>query len=187
MPFWAGMDTISRSKVKRIAIVGPECTGKTTLAEALAQHYKTAWVPEFARTYLDQLGRPYTQEDLLCIAHGQIKWEDEYALQANHLLICDTNLLVIKIWSEFKYGTCHPDIISKMTKRHYDLHLLTHPDIPWEDDPQREHPDKRELLFSIYKNEIERLNVACAEIFGPPEERLKKAVSAIDLILLNKQ
>lgn len=187
MPFWAGMDTISHPKVKRIAIVGPECTGKTTLAEALAQHYQTVWVPEFARTYLDELGRPYTQEDLLDIAHGQIKWEDEYALQANNLLICDTNLLVIKIWSEFKYGNCHSEIIHAVHSRHYDLHLLTHPDVPWEDDPQREHPDKRDLLFSIYKREIERMNVAYTEIYGSPEERLEKAVSAIDLILLNKQ
>lgn len=185
MPFWAGMDTKRRPKVKRIAIVGPECTGKTTLAGALAEHYKTVWVPEFARSYLDALNRPYVQDDLLHIAHGQIKWEDEYALQANHLLICDTNLLVIKIWSEFKYGTCHPDITSEMTKRQYDLHLLTHPDVPWEDDPQREHPDKRELLFSIYKNEIIGLGVPFAEISGPPDKRLQKAVSAIDLLLSN--
>lgn len=177
------MDTFSRSKVKRIAIVGPECTGKTTLAEALAQHYHTVWVPEYARYYLDTLVRSYVQEDLLHIARGQLQWEDKYAAQANTLLICDTNLLVIKIWSEFKYGNCHPEIIHELHNRYYDLHLLTHPDVPWEDDPQREHPDKRDLLFSIYKEEISRLKVPFAEIFGPADERLMKAISAIDSLL----
>lgn len=186
MPFWVGMDTFKRPKVKRIAIVGPECTGKTTLAEALARHYQTAWVPEYARSYLDKLSRPYVQDDLIHIARGQLKWEDEYAMQAKDILICDTNLLVIKIWSEFKYGSCPPEIIHQLHHRQYDLHLLTHPDVPWEDDPQREHPDKRELLFSIYKQEISKLNVTCTEIFGPPKERLKKAVSTIDLLLPHK-
>ncbi|MDW8330616.1 MAG: ATP-binding protein [Cyclobacteriaceae bacterium] len=180
------MDTISRSKVKRVAIVGPECSGKTTLAEALARHYQTVWVPEYARDYLERLSRPYTQDDLLVIAHGQIQLEDEYAQRTANLLICDTNLLVIKIWSEFKYGTCHPEILHHLHNRHYDLHLLTHPDVPWQDDPQREHPDKRDLLFSIYKSEINKLNVRYEEIFGPTEERMKRATLAIDSILLCK-
>jgi NadR type nicotinamide-nucleotide adenylyltransferase len=179
------MDTESRSKVIRIAIVGPECSGKTTLAEALAHHFQTVWVPEFARTYLDQLNRPYVQDDLRIIAEGQLQWEDQLALKANRLLICDTNLLVIKIWSEFKYGSCHPDIIRQLHNRSFDLHLLTHPDVPWEDDPQREHPDKRDLLFSIYLTEIRRLGVPFVEISGPPEVRMNRAVRAINALLSN--
>ncbi len=186
MPFWYEMNTDIRPKVKRIAIVGPECSGKTALAIALAQHYRTVWVPEYARTYLNGLNRPYQQNDLLIIARGQLTWEEELSQQASGLLICDTNLLVIKIWSEFKYGRCHPEIIRLMRGRHYDLHLLTHPDIPWEDDPQREHPDKRDLLFSIYHQEIIQAGVPFAEIYGSDESRIKKACKAIDFLLLHK-
>jgi NadR type nicotinamide-nucleotide adenylyltransferase len=186
MPFWRTMYSANRPKVKRIAIVGPECSGKTALAQALARHYHTAWVPEFARDYLNTLGRPYTQHDLLIIARGQVQWEEAYSQQATRLLICDTNLLVIKIWSEFKYGSCHPEIIRLMEAQHYDLHLLTHPDVPWEDDPQREHPDKRNLLFSIYRKEIEAQQVPFAEISGMGTQRTEKAIRAIDFLLLNK-
>ncbi len=180
------MDTMSRPKVKRVAIVGPECSGKTTLAQELAQRYQTTWVPEYARTYLNELNRPYTQDDLLIIAQGQLQWEDAHALTANRVLICDTNLLVIKIWSEFKYGNCHPEIIRLMRNRSYDLLLLTHPDVPGEDDPQREHPDKRDMLFSIYRQEVKNVRIPFEEIYGQDPERTDKACRAIDFILLNK-
>jgi NadR type nicotinamide-nucleotide adenylyltransferase len=170
------------SILKRIAIVGPECTGKSTLSSLLAQHYKTTWVPEFARTYLDELKRPYEQDDLLSIARGQLQSEDEHAKKSTNLLVCDTNLVVIKIWSEFKYGSCHPEILQWLTQRYYHLHLLTHVDIPWEYDPQREHPDKREQLYSLYKNELTALQVPFIEIKGTTEERLTTAIKAIELL-----
>ena len=134
----------------KIAIVGPECTGKSELAETLALHYNTAWVPEYARHYIDNLVRPYNESDLVVIAHGQMRLEDEYARDSNRILFCDTTLLVIRIWSEFKFGDCDPSILDELGKRKYDLHLLTYVDIPWQDDPQREHPDKRDQLYQIY-------------------------------------
>ena len=106
------MDTGNSPKVIRVAIVGPECTGKTDLARFLANQYHTAWVPEFARAYLETLNRPYTKEDLTTIATGQLSVENSIAQQANRIVFCDTNLLVVKIWSEFKYGSCAPEINS---------------------------------------------------------------------------
>lgn len=171
------------TRLKRIAIVGPECTGKTHLAIQLAKHYKTVWVPEYARQYINRLNRPYTQADLLKIAKGQTFTEDELALEAKELLICDTNLVVVKIWSEFKYGVCDAEILRMLHGRKYDLHLLTNIDVPWENDPQREHPDQRELLYAHYVNEMENLGAHYTVINGDKKQRLEKAVQAIDKVI----
>jgi NadR type nicotinamide-nucleotide adenylyltransferase len=173
------------SSVKKIAIVGPECTGKTWLSMELARHYQTEWVREYARGYLDKMVRPYEQHDLLTIAQGQMLIEDEFLRDANRVLLCDTNLLVIKIWSEVKYKTIHPWILNEMAKRKYDLHLLTYIDVPWEDDPQREHPDFRNELFTMYKNELDALGVPYTVIKGSMEERLVSAQRAIDNVVMN--
>lgn len=177
------MNTVETEKVKRIAIVGPECTGKTDLAMALASHYQTFWVPEYARNYIDRLERPYIEGDLHTIAQWQLFTEDSLALKANRILICDTDLTIIKVWSEHKYGRVDPKIIALMKARTYDLHLLTYVDIPWEDDPQREHPDKREYFFNLYKRELEQQGILPVEIRGTRAERVDTAITAIDRIL----
>jgi NadR type nicotinamide-nucleotide adenylyltransferase len=171
------------SEIKKVAIIGPECTGKSELSQFLATHYKTEWVPEYARGYIDHLNRPYTQDDLLKIAHGQLRIEDEYAGSAQKVLICDTNLYVIKIWSEFKYGNCAEEILRQIQTRHYDLYLLTYVDIPWQEDPQREHPARREELYEIYQRELKGQDVPFVEIKGEREQRKAAAVQAIDSLL----
>lgn len=174
------MDTGNSPKVIRVAIVGPECTGKTDLARFLANQYHTAWVPEFARAYLETLNRPYTKEDLTTIATGQLSVENSIAQQANRIVFCDTNLLVVKIWSEFKYGSCAPEIITMMKNQQYDLHLLTDVDLPWEDDPLREHPHKRQELFELYKTELESTQTKFVRIQGNYAFRRASAIQAID-------
>jgi NadR type nicotinamide-nucleotide adenylyltransferase len=169
--------------VKKVAIIGPECTGKSELSEFLASHFQTSWVPEYARGYLDNLTRPYNQDDLLLIAHGQLRIEDAWIKNANKVLICDTNLYVIKVWSEFKYHTVHPEILNSLKTRPYDLYLLTNVDIPWQEDPQREHPDKREKLYSIYRNEMLQQTVPFVEISGERDQRRSIAIQAIEKIL----
>lgn len=172
-----------RKKVKKIAIVGPECTGKSTLSEFLAGEFNTEWVPEYARGYLDNLIRPYNQIDLTTIARGQLRIEDQWEQTANEVLFCDTNLLVIKVWSEFKFGNCDPEIIENLQSRHYDLYFLTYIDIPWMEDPQREHPHKREELYNIYLSELQKMNVPFIEIRGEISERRKTAVEAVNRLL----
>lgn len=168
--------------IKKVCVIGPECTGKTDLSQFLAQHYQTSWVEEYARAYLNKLGRAYDQIDLLKIAHGQLRMEDEWVYEANKLLICDTNLIVIKVWSEHKYGNCDPDILKKIAERKYDLYLLTDIDIPWAEDPQREHPDKREYFRDVFQKEIAATGVPFIGISGEREVRRKKAIEAIDAI-----
>jgi NadR type nicotinamide-nucleotide adenylyltransferase len=172
-------------KIKKIAIIGPECTGKSELSKYLSQYFNTSWVAEYARAYLDNLNTPYQESDLVKIAHGQIRLEDEWLSDANQVLICDTNLLVIKIWSNFKYGHCNEEILQMIQKRTYDLHLLTYIDIPWQEDPQREHPEEREVLWKIYKEELELQKTPYVEIKGEREDRRTIAVNAIEQ-LLNK-
>lgn len=174
---------VLKPDIKKVCIIGPECTGKTDLAQYLANHFKTAWVPEYARGYLNKLSHGYQQGDLIKIAHGQIRMEDEWLYESNQVLLCDTNLITIKIWSEHKYGNCPQEILDKHDSRSYDLYLLCYIDVPWENDPQREHPDKREHFWFIYKNEIAKTNVQTIEIGGSWEERRKKAVTAIENLL----
>jgi len=173
------MDAVPLPTVKKVAIIGPECTGKSDLSEYLAEYFKSAWVPEYARGYIDNLVRPYELHDLLTISHGQLRLEDSYIRTANKVLFCDTNLYVIKIWSEFKFGECPSEIVQTISERKYDLYLLTYVDIPWQEDPQREHPDKRDELYQLYLKEMNAQSVPFVEIRGEREFRRKTAVDAV--------
>jgi NadR type nicotinamide-nucleotide adenylyltransferase len=176
----------SFSNIKKVCIIGPECTGKTVLSETLARHLNTVWVEEYARAYLNRLNQPYEEADLIKIAHGQVRMEDEWVKDANRVLVCDTNLIVIKVWSEFKYGHCAKEILNIISERKYDLYLLTYIDIPWIADPLREHPDRREELYNIYLKEMKGQQVPFVEIKGTEEQRLKSALAAVDQYILSK-
>ncbi|PHN02023.1 AAA family ATPase [Flavilitoribacter nigricans] len=167
--------------VKKIVITGPESSGKSTLSQQLAAHYCTQWVPEFARSYLEQLDRPYRQEDLLEIARGQAAMEDRKKLEASQYLFCDTGLEVIKIWSLFKYGTVDQRIEDLLANRSYDFFLLCKPDLEWTPDPLRETPNSEDRwrLFELYRQEIEELDVPFAEIGGQESRRLQLAIAAV--------
>lgn len=163
----------------RISITGPESTGKSSLAEQLASHFDTIAVPEIARQYLNDLGRNYTYEDIAIIAKKQLANENELALQTGNLLICDTDLLVNKVWSHYKFNKCDPWIEERVISHRYDLYLLCDIDLPWEYDPLREHPDKRKELFAIYRQELTELEVNFRIISGTGETRLKNAINAV--------
>lgn len=170
--------------LKKIAIIGPESTGKSTLSEQLANHYKTRWVPEYAREYINQLERPYEEADLLKIAEGQLQSEHMEEKAADDLLFCDTDLYVIKVWSEHKFHTCNPWILQQIAIRKYDLYLLTDIDLPWQNDPQREHPEPRmrEYFYKIYLDIVIHSGVPFTNIRGNYTTRWHKAVAAIESI-----
>jgi NadR type nicotinamide-nucleotide adenylyltransferase len=171
--------------MKKIVVIGPESTGKSTLSEKLAAHFNTVWTPEYAREYLEELERPYERHDLWEIARGQLRLEDKQAKQARELLVCDTDLYVIKVWSEHKYGQVDPRILEQIAARPYDLYLLTYIDIPWEDDPQREYPDPqmREYFYRIYRDIVINAGVPCVYIRGTFEERERKAIAAVESLM----
>lgn len=165
----------------KIVIIGPESTGKSTLTQALASYFNEPWVKEYAREYIDQLDRPYEYGDLLAIAQGQIALEEEMATKVNNFLFCDTDLHVLKIWSQHKFGKTHLWTLEQIRKRKYDLYLITDIDIAWEDDAQREHPDPemRKYFMEMYIKTISETTVPYIILQGNNENRLK---SSIDLI-----
>ena len=168
---------------KKIVVIGPESTGKSTLCEELATKYKTNWVPEFAREYLLKLGRPYTYDDLLIIARGQLEQEDYITSSLKSpLVFIDTDMYVMKVWCEYVFGKCHSFILDEIVKRKYDAYLLCNTDLPWVADELREYPDleSRERLFHMYKDLMINQSTPWCEINGGYVERLQHAVSFID-------
>ena len=187
--------------LKKIVVIGPESTGKSTLCEFLAQHYHSDWVAEYAREYLLTNGKAYTFENLLSIARGQIDLEDKHISSAtvsispqsagefqdavSRPLFIDTDLYVMKVWCEFVFGRCHQWIIDQIAIRNYDLYLLCNTDLPWVRDELREYPDleTREKLFRIYKDILVNQNTPWVEIWGEAGQRAKTAMSAVDELM----
>lgn len=167
------------TRVIRIGVTGPESCGKSTIAELLASKLSCPFVPEYARNYLSNLNRDYRQEDLDEILKGQLEQWD--TLSGEPLVIYDTEILVLKIWSEFKYGNCSKFITNEWLKQHIDLYLLCAPDIPYEEDALRENPDDRELLFELYKNELKQINANYVIIEGDRAKQLEEITSLIQM------
>lgn len=168
--------------VKKIVIIGPESTGKSTLADQLARHYCTSFAPEYAREYIDELQRDYVEEDLSEIAKKQVSLEEKNLMEAkNDLFFCDTDLYVLKVWSEYKYHHCDLWTLQQIAQRKYDLYLLTYIDVPWQPDPQREHPEPamREYFYRIYRDIVVHSGVPWADIRGDHETRMNQGIMAI--------
>ena len=170
------------SMVKKIVILGPESTGKSTLCEALAKHYNTLWCPEYARAYLSEHGTDYNYDNLLTIAKGQLAGEDEYVQKANELLIIDTDMYVMKVWCEYVFNNCHPFILEKINERKYDVYLLCDIDLPWTADEMREYPNKepRKELFMTYKELLINQKTPWGIVSGTGEARTINAVALIE-------
>jgi nicotinamide riboside kinase len=161
------------------------------LCEQLAQHYKCLWCPEYAREHLLTYGTNYNYDDLLTIAKGQLALEDKFIrnsqlkAQSSPLLFIDTEMYVMKVWCEFVFGKCHRFILDQIVERKYDLYLLCNTDLIWTKDELREYPDlkTRQILFLIYKDIMINQSTPWVEISGDPEQRLQKAIRAVETIL----
>ncbi len=183
--------------IKKIVILGPESTGKSTLCKELAAHYQTLWCPEYARAYLLEHGTHYTFDDLLTIAKGQLALEDQtLALleeKQRHYgdptkiwpLFIDTDMYVMKVWCEFVFQKCHRFILDQLVQRRYDQYLLCNVDLPWVKDELREYPDlvTRKKLFRHYKDCMVHQQVPWALISGKANDRLDQAIEVVDQLL----
>jgi len=171
--------------MRKIVIIGPESTGKTTLCSQLAEHYKTCYCPEFAREYLKETRGKYSFHDLLNIAHGQLELEDTMLTQAkNGFYFIDTDMYVMKVWCEVVFETCHTWILKQIALRKYDLFFLCDIDLPWVKDDLREYPDLefRKRLFKMYRDLMVTQKTKWAEISGTHAERLQTAIRIIDTV-----
>ncbi len=174
----------------KVVLFGPESTGKSTLAQQLADHYNTIFVPEFSRIYAEaQLlnQKLLTKDDVLPIAEGQMRLENDLTPKANTLLICDTDLLETKVYSESYYdGFCDPDLEKYAIENFYDLYFLTYIDIPWEADTLRDKPHEREAMFLAFKNALKTYNKPYILLKGTMKERFKLATNQINELIKNK-
>jgi HTH-type transcriptional repressor of NAD biosynthesis genes len=172
--------------VKRVGIVGAESTGKTTLARQLAGHYKTVWVPEHAREYLDAKNARCELSDIAHIARGQMESESRLARRANRVMFCDTDLMTTTVWSDHYFGQCPEWVRRAADGQNYDLCLLTDVDVPWVADPQRDRPHMRDYFHDRFRRELESRRRRFAIINGSFDERLGKAIRAVDALFARR-
>ncbi len=169
--------------MKKIAIIGAESTGKTTLCKQLAEHFNAKWEPELARNYVEQLDRPYRYEDVVQIAKAQIKQQEKYKNETSEeFVFFDTDLIITKVWLQHKYNRVPEFVEERLQKRFFDFYLLCQPDIAWQYDPVRENGNNRQYLHNWYKQEIEKLGTPFAEIGGVEEKRLNNTIKIIQVI-----
>lgn len=175
----------------KVVLFGPESTGKTTLSKQLARHYNSVWVREYAREYLQDKWnnerKTCEPKDLLPIAIGQMKLENESAQKTDSVLICDTDLLETKVYSEAYYsGTCDPILETYALKNVYNLYFLTYIDTPWEADDLRDKPNERVRMFKAFETALKTYQKPYVLLKGSKEERFKLAVQHIDNLLKNE-
>ena len=193
--------------IKKIAVIGPESTGKSTLCNQLSKHFNTIACPEYAREYLNYNGVKYSYNDLLKIAYGQLAMEDccleelknqqldisnkssintPHPETKNTLLFIDTNMYVMKVWYEYVFGRCEYFVLDEIANRKYDLYLLCNIDLPWIADVMREYPDEapRRELYNMYKDILINQSTLWIEITGDYTQRLQKAIDSIEILNL---
>jgi NadR type nicotinamide-nucleotide adenylyltransferase len=174
---------VSKS-IKKIAVVGPESTGKSTITQQLARHYQTAWVAEYARYYCAALTEPCTLQDEINMFHGQVALEESVLATAEKdFIFCDTTFLTVKIWSDEMMGETPQIVLDALPQRPYDLYLLMDIDLPWQEDPLRDFPHLREHFMQIWHKELQALNANYTVISGV-KDRFENALKAVDHFLL---
>jgi HTH-type transcriptional repressor of NAD biosynthesis genes len=171
---------------KKVCIFGPESTGKSTLAEKLAEHYNTVFVPEYARDYLRKnKDEQCYYDDISRIAKGHMASEDALVKKANRILFCDTDLITTVMWSKVLFGKCPEWIENEADNRQYDLYLLTDIDVPWIEDKQRYLPNQRKEFLDMCIRELEKRGRKYVLINGSWNGRLEKAIQEIDKLIGN--
>jgi len=175
----------------KVVLFGPESSGKTTLSKKLARHYNSVWVPEYAREYLQNKWnnerKTCEPEDLVPIAEGQMRLENELSQKANTVLICDTDLLETMVYSQAYYvGSCDPVLEKFALKNTYDLYFLTYIDTPWTADDLRDKPLERQRMFKAFENALIKNNKPYVLLKGSRKERLQNAIAHIDKIIKDR-
>lgn len=168
-----------RHYLARICVFGPESTGKSTLTQQLADHFKTVWVPEYARTFIETKGDPKA-DDMLAIAQGQVALENAMVDRAEKYLFCDTDPLATTIWNRWLFGRVDPELETLAREKKYHLYLLTAPDLVWKKDQVRYFPDSGQKFFDDCVATLEKHGRPYGVVTGQGEARLKCALDIIE-------
>ena len=179
------------SKCIKIVLIGPESTGKTTLALKLAQHYQAVFVPEYSRIYAENqllCNRSLTKDDVMPIAEGQMQLENSLAPKADTVLVCDTDLLETQVYAETYYAEAlFPELEKYARQNTYDLYFLTNVDVPWESDKVRDKPHHRESMLLAFENALKACDKPYVLLTGPTKERFALATKHIDAIVQHRR
>ena len=178
--------------IVKVVLFGPESSGKTTLSQQLARYYNTVWVPEFARDYLQEKWnnerKTCEMSDFIPIAIGQMKLENKLAVKADKILICDTDLLETKVYSEeFYNGFVEATLEKAALENSYALYLLTYIDTPWEKDDLRDRPEQRLEMFTAFENALKKHNRPYILLKGDKKTRLALATTAINKMIADRE
>ena len=178
----------ANSDCTKVVLFGPESSGKTTLSRELSKYYNTLWVEEFARKYLqkkwDNEKKICELSDIIPIAEGQIKLENEFSIKSSNLLFCDTDILETKIYSETYFnGFCDPVLEKYAIENKYNLYILTDIDTPWIKDDLRDRPNNRKEMFLAFKESLIKYNRPYIQVSGDLKTRMKIAITEIDKLL----
>jgi NadR type nicotinamide-nucleotide adenylyltransferase len=163
----------------RVVVTGSECTGKTTLARALASRFDAPYVPEFCRGYQDSRERPLVATDVEPIARGQIAEADEAEERATRLLILDTDLVSTVVYARHYYGSCPAWIETAARHRRADVYFLCAPDLPWEADSQRDRGDRREQMHRLFAEKLADIGADVRHVTGTGSRREVAAISTV--------
>lgn len=166
-------------ELKKVAILGAECTGKTTLARSLALRFQTVWVPDTSRDYVTLAPVEYRIDDIEKVAHEQIAQENRLLNSANHFIFVDTELIMSKVWSMDVFGKCPAWIEDEIGNHKFNLYLLTSNDLPWVADPGRVNSQRRDYFFNWYRRELEDHGLPFEIVTGRYEARLLSGVNAL--------
>ena len=181
---------MEKRKIKKVVILGPESTGKSTMCTMLAALFNTIWVKEYAREYLLKNGTNYSYENLYEIAQGQLAAEKNTVENTSkEIIFIDTDMYVVKVWSEYVFNKCDNRILNEIVQSDCDLYLLLNTDLPWEKDELREYPDNetREKLFHFYKEEMQEQKKPWHIVSGQGNERFLNALKIIENTLFIKK
>jgi NadR type nicotinamide-nucleotide adenylyltransferase len=175
----------AKQNITKVVFYGPESTGKTTLAEHMANLYNTEWVPEYSRAYLqkkyDETGLACEIKDLLPIANGQLSTEKKHIEKANKFLFCDTNILELFVYANIYFPKKKFPKLKKMAlEQNYDYWFLTDIDVPWENDDLRDRPHKREEIFATFRDFLIKYDKKFVILSGELDERIKTVKSIIE-------
>lgn len=167
----------------RIVLTGPECSGKTTLAAALAAHFGAPWVPEAARRYVEATSGALSAATVEPIAQLSMRLEDDALEDAPPVLFRDTDLVSTVVYARHYYALCPPWIEHEARARRADLYLLCRPDLPWTPDGVRDRPTRREELFAEFSCALEAIDARVVEIRGDGAARTAMAERAVTAVL----